>query len=145
MDSMKQKAYDDELRREELLSVFLRFQNDSYKVQCMILPNWTWKSQHLRVLTHWDWVKDQTSIYLGYVVMHVYFFFVSKVLSNFSFGYNSYCRMVGVDSLQQMQRVWTHLNMQGEQPAKNVAAFMSGYKQKNKSLGQDGVRFFFGP
>ncbi|KAK7246239.1 hypothetical protein RIF29_41100 [Crotalaria pallida] len=31
MDSMKRKAYDDDLRREELLSVFRRFHNDSNK------------------------------------------------------------------------------------------------------------------
>ncbi|MED6209271.1 hypothetical protein PIB30_053128 [Stylosanthes scabra] len=31
MDSLKRKAYDDELRREELLSVFRRFHNDSQK------------------------------------------------------------------------------------------------------------------
>ncbi|CAL0300982.1 unnamed protein product [Lupinus luteus] len=31
MDSLKRKTYDDELRREELLSVFRRFRNDSHK------------------------------------------------------------------------------------------------------------------
>lgn len=32
MDSLKRKAYDDELRREELLSIFRRFQTASHKV-----------------------------------------------------------------------------------------------------------------
>jgi len=32
MDSLKRKAYDDELRREEILSVFRRFNDASRKV-----------------------------------------------------------------------------------------------------------------
>jgi len=55
--------------------------------------------------------------------------------------------MVGMDSFLQdlhglMQMVRTHLVIQGELPAKGVVAFMSGYTPRNKSLGQDGARFF---
>lgn len=38
MDTLKRKAYDDELRREELLNVFHRFHNASHKVRFMFFP-----------------------------------------------------------------------------------------------------------
>ena len=39
LDSVKRKAYDDELRREELLNIFRRFQSTSQRVcMCILFP-----------------------------------------------------------------------------------------------------------